>query len=222
MNPTARKAVLLHAPLINWTNGSLERQMGLIQKIKNNPQDYQNLWAGHHYWQRKMTPDEKRMRSHPNRSARWIPHRIEAKRKIMRWEALSLFADKIHTDETFGPNQPCLRCELDYELQSQALAEFNDLINQNAYPAYRDETKDISWSDYEEINKARQNYKKSLESFVRQLESKYPPEITATLDTDNSPGTTQAWVSRPFGFCITCYQQVKQEAQNLINLITNG
>lgn len=187
--------------IINW-----HPDLGEIRFfIQENADDLKNL-NNDSYWRAKMTPEDREMRRHPNRSSRWIPNYLEKQRTELRIRLM----DALLGPENFNPSdwsvrdKPCYRCGVspdDRQAFTKAMTDCMDSYPDGPY---------FSESTFEEHAEIR-------DKCWNETSEKFEPSVARSIDKMSwEQGSIPAWSSMRHGFCTTCYRQVQQEMTDLI------
>jgi hypothetical protein len=109
-----------------------------IEWLTTNQSDLRNLDL-HSHWKNKMTDEEIEMRSHPNRSSRWIPNRIVEIRDKLRKELFLYVGHRIANQGKWGSNHgPCIVCGVTEEQIKEYIQDFKERIDyENKDELYR-------------------------------------------------------------------------------------
>jgi len=174
--------------------------------IQVNADDLRNL-DNESYWRAKMTPEDREMRRHPNRSVGWIPNYIENQRRQLRiklMEALLGPNNFNHSDWSFR-DKPCYRCGVSSEDRQAFIKAMTDCMESYPDGPY------LSKSSVEEHEEIR-------DKCWNETSEKFDPSVARSIDKMSwKQRSIPAWSSMKHGFCTTCYGQVKQEMRDLIS-----
>jgi|GEM_PF-6832022 hypothetical protein len=191
--------------IINW-----DYNIEIEQFIMDNLEDYKNL-DNHYHWANKMTPEDRKLKRHPNRSNRWIPRYIEDQRKELRVKLMeAMFGNKFNPSDWSSRDEPCYRCGVSSEDRQAFTKEMNDCMESYPDGPY------FSESSVEEHEKIR-------DKCWQETSEKFDPLVTRSIDKMSwTQGSVPAWSSMVHGFCTTCYRQIKQEMKKVINDISGN
>ena len=191
--------------IINW-----DYNIEIEQFIMDNLEDYKNL-DNHYHWANKMTPEDRKLKRHPNRSNRWIPRYIEDQRKELRVKLMeAMFGNKFNPSDWSSRDEPCYRCGVSSEDRQAFTKEMNDCMESYPDGPYFSES---SVEDHEKIR----------DKCWQETSEKFDPLVTRSIDKMSwTQGSVPAWSSMVHGFCTTCYRQIKQEMKKVINDISGN
>ena len=187
--------------IINW-----HPDLGDIRFfIQDNADDLRNL-NNDSYWRAKMTPEDREMRRHPNRSSGWIPNYLQNQRKDLRirlMEAL-LGPKNFNPSDWSSREEPCYRCGVSSEDRQAFTKAMTDCMDSYPDGPY------FSKNPIEEHEEIR-------DKCWNETSEKFDPSVARSIDKLSwKQGSIPAWSSMTHGFCTTCYGQVKQEMENLV------
>lgn len=191
--------------IINWGY-----HIEIEQFILDNLEDYQNLDNDSH-WARKMTPEDREAKRHPNRSSRWLPAYILDQKKELRVRLMeAMFGNKFSPFDWAAKEEPCYRCGVSFQDRQAFTKAMTDCMESYPEGPYFSESSD---EEHEEIrNKCWQ-----------ETSEKFDPLVTRSIDKLSwEKGSIPAWSSMTHGFCTTCYRQVKQEMKKVISDISDS
>jgi hypothetical protein len=192
--------------IINWGYN-----IEIEQFIMDNLEDYQNL-DNHYHWSNKMTPEDRKLKRHPNRSSRWIPKYIEDQRKDLRVRLMeALLGPNNFNPSDWSPRyEPCYRCRVSSEDRYDFTKAMTDCMESYPDGPYFPE------SSVEEHEKIR-------DKCWQETSEKFDPLVARSIDKLSwTQGSIPAWSSMTHGFCTTCYRQIKQEMKKVINDISGN
>jgi len=196
-------------PKLRWVQGILNWSIfsELDHFIWENREDYRHLWWDTH-WARKMTPEDREAKRHPNRSSRWIPAYILDQRKAL---VAKLLDSVVGPDNYADPNawriESCYRCGVSQEDRQSFVSDFNECLQEAdpegggyfSYPFDPDEYLAIKNKCWEQVS---QNYSEL---------------VTRSLSPDNwKQGSKSMTVGHNYGFCSYCWKQVKSEMNDIL------
>ena len=190
--------------IINW-----DYNLEIEQFIMDNLEDYQNL-DNHYHWANKMTPEDRKLKRHPNRSNSWIPQYIEDQRKELRVKLMeAMFGNKFSPFDWAAKEEPCYRCGVSPKDRQAFTKAMTDCMGSYPDGPYFSQNSD---EEHEEIR----------DKCWQETSEKFDPLVTRSIDKLSwKKGSIPAWSSMTHGFCTTCYRQVKQEMRKIINDISD-
>jgi len=196
-------------PKLRWVQGILNWGIfsELDQFIWENREDYRHLWWDSH-WARKMTPEDREAKRHPNRSSRWIPAYILDQRKAL---VVKLLESVVGTDNYADPEtwriDSCYRCGIAQESRQSFITDFNKCL-ENAdpegsgffsYPFDPDEYLAIKNKCWEQVSAERGE------------------KVARSLNPENwTQGSMVTTAGHSYGFCTYCWKQVKSEMDDIL------
>ncbi len=196
--------------ILNWTyldiTGSDYFDAVTKLQIIEQLEDYQNL-HNDQYWRNKMNDKEREMRSHPNRSHKWIPHRLEKRRDELRRVLMDyILGPEGYTGSSKGTYANCYSCNSNYETSQKAQDYFKSCLNDH-----------FGGSAFGTHHSAA-NYAIGKEKCIQKTISKYGEETTNRISLDIfSQGRIPSRVSRVYGLCSICYKDTQDKMKELID-----
>ena len=195
----------LYNKFINWTKIRLTSEQR--QFILDNIEDYNNL-NNNSYWQRKMTPGEWEAKKHPNRSAGWVPQRLEKERDALRYALFDiLLGENNYAEESHWYQGSCHSCGADSHLESKFMKDMTACLKSKSSEG------SAFLSDL-----TPEEYEPTRQQCWDETTSKYEPiayrgqEITRWSQRSNPWGSA----SYPYGLCRYCYKRINNRMSDLI------
>ncbi|MHA1286096.1 MAG: hypothetical protein ACTSPB_01710 [Candidatus Thorarchaeota archaeon] len=189
---------------INWLGYSLDNPDVIA--------DYKNL-DNNSYWQRKMTPSEWEAKKHPNRSAAWVPQRLERKRDELRCGLLDVIVGpENHANESLWYKGDCKNCGVSYDEESEFRTNFKDCLKSKGENMGMNEWfSDLSSPEYEIIR----------QECWDEVTAQYDNQVIRSSEITDWSQRSMPWggANRPYGMCSYCYAQAKVRMREIIALI---
>lgn len=196
---------LLSANIINWQY--LSQVSGDLRLFMLGHSDnFKNL-DNKSYWRGQMTEEEIKMRRHPNRSAAWIPNRIEKIRHELQVMLLEVAVGKNNfKEESFWNENDCLNCGCSFKAESEFRKEMASCLGS------------MGDDSMETVN----NFVIRRQECWDNIITKY--DITTSRTQDildwNQRSRPFGGANRIYGFCNYCWvQTVKPKMKMIINNI---
>ena len=167
------------------------------QWMLDNREDLKNL-NNRYYWQRQMTKEEQEMRSHPNRSHRWIPNRLEAvKRELIAYQLDAQLGKEGWSKDRYTSSPECMRCDIEINRLRQYQ---KDLIS------YIDDHKELNESGYYK-SLSDEQHEKLLQEAIKNTNPNYTEEEIKKSVIRHPSNGSHYMVSTQYGFCPDCYER---------------
>ena len=182
--------MILEEGIINYSFFS-----GYYQWMLDNREALKNL-NNRHYWQRQMTQEERGMRSHPNRSHRWIPNRLEEiKRELIAYQLDAQLGKDGWDRNRFKSTPECMRCNIKIKRLEEYQKELISYIDNNRETGDSGRYKSLSDDQHEKL----------LQEAIKKTNPNYTEdEIKKSVIRHPSNGS-HYMVRSQYGFCPDCY-----------------
>ena len=194
--------------ILNWTYFNITEDFKIpMKEIIDQMDNYRNL-ENNSYWRSKMTDEERKMRSHPNRSSGWIPNRLEKQRDELRHTLLEYVVgpDNYKTGGWWS-GTPCSKCDASYEIEQEAMKLFSNTLEE--------ELGDKFGGD-----KSLQEYTAAKEKGLLLVYDKFGDEVAQRLPYSRyQQGTYPTTPSRSYGMCNLCYKVSQIQMKKLVDSV---
>jgi hypothetical protein len=202
MNPEIFQS-LRQARILNWTYFA-----HIEQFIRANLEDFKNLYTDR-YWRAKMTDEDRKMASHPNRGYRWIPNYLEKQRSELQEKLLDYVVGPDNYESgLWSRSKFCYSCGVTQEDRNDFLRDMNQCLKSKSTKTPPDAFL---------IGLGVLEYKRIRSACFQETSTKYDPKVSLSMSEERwEMGSIPFAATMDYGFCNGCWDDIKKQSQELI------